>query len=60
MNEQFHLAIIRAGLTQRVVAERAGVPEAYISLAIHKKYNLSDDQQGRIAEVLGVKKEEIF
>lgn len=52
--------IIDVRTTQRDIATKANIPESHLSLALHGKYNLSIQQQDRIAEILGCGVNEIF
>ena len=59
-NIQLKLAFFEAGLSQREVAERTGIPEVYISLAVHGRYVLDEAQKNKIATALNKEKVEIF
>lgn len=46
--------------TAREVSRDTGIPEAYISQAIHGRYVLDEDQKRRIAKSLNLNPEELF
>ena len=59
-NTALKMVLICAGMTQRDLAKRAGIPEAHLSMAMHGKYNLTPQKQDRIAEVLGLPVGKLF
>lgn len=61
MNEaKLKQILIEKGLTQRDLANKTRIPEAYISHFIHGRFIFNETSQNKIAQALGVKKEEIF
>ncbi len=48
------------GLKQRFIAAKAQVPESYLSMYLHGKFNLTQEQKKRIAETLGSPLDELF
>ncbi len=59
-NVKLKAAIFKTDKRQREIAKRAGIPESYLSMATNGRMNLSEDQQRKVAAVLGVKVKEIF
>ena len=60
MNIQLKVAILKNRLSQRDLARQTGIHESIISMAVHGKYNLDQDQRARIARVIGEPEELIF
>ena len=59
-NVALKLALIKKDMNQRDLARKAKIPEAYISLAMWNKYNLTPQKQTRIAEILDMRVDELF
>lgn len=59
-NLTLRMAIFMAGVTQRELARKAGIPEAHLSMAIHGKYNLDDLQKKKIANALDMPEKQVF
>ena len=53
-------ALFEAGITQRGIAKKTGIPEAHISMAIHGRFVLDGAQKARIAKCLERDEKEIF
>ena len=53
-------AILEENTTAGRVSEKTGVPRAYISQAIHGRWNLNNTEKEKIAAVLNRKPEELF
>lgn len=60
MNFKLQNIILERGITQRILSDRAKVPEGYISEVIHGKRILSEQHQTSIAKALGKRREDIF
>lgn len=59
-NHKLRDAIFEAGISQRTLSDRTGIPESYISYAIHGRFNLDIEQQEKICRVLGKERKELF
>lgn len=59
-NRDLKIKVLDSGLSQREIAKRAGIPESHFSMVLHGRYNLTIEQQERIAEILGCGVNEIF
>lgn len=59
-NVKLKSIIFERGFTQRSLAEKTGIPEAHISMAIHGRYNLDREQQQHISSVLDCDPKEVF
>ena len=53
-------AIFEKGITQRSISRKVKIPEALLSMAINGKFNLNDEQQKKIAKILGRNVNELF
>ena len=60
MDLKFKIAILQNGLSQRDLARKTGIPEAYLSMAINGKFNLDPVQRGKIIKAIGKPENEIF
>ena len=47
-------------ITQREAADKSGVPEGYLSMYIHGKFNLSEDQKNKISQALDLPQKDLF
>lgn len=54
------IAIAASGLTQREIAERAGVSEVHLSRIVNRHRHADDVTQRRIACAVGRRVEELF
>lgn len=52
--------LLEKDMTQRCLGEKTGIPEAYISHFIHGRFIFPEESQLKIAEALGIRKEDIF
>jgi transcriptional regulator with XRE-family HTH domain len=52
--------IFDRGLTASEVAKRANLPASYLSLAIHGRFNLTEQEKSKIAEVLDTSPDQLF
>lgn len=59
-NRDLKIKIMDSGKSQRELAALVGIPESHLSMAIHGRYNLTVEQQQRVAEVLVCGVDEIF
>jgi len=59
-NSKLHKILFERGITQQALAKKTKIPYQYISETINGWRTLKEEQQTKIAEVLGVKREEIF
>ncbi len=60
MNVKLKIAIFENGLSQRELAKRTKIPESFISMSIHGKYNLDPVQRAKISKEIGKPESEIF
>jgi transcriptional regulator with XRE-family HTH domain len=58
-NSKLKIAIFEAGISQRQLARETNIPESYISMAAHGKYNLNPLQVEKIAKALRTSPKEI-
>ena len=54
------IAILEKGLTQKVVAQRAGIHESTLSQIARGIYQPNQHQRSMISEVVGEKQDELF
>jgi transcriptional regulator with XRE-family HTH domain len=59
-NRNLKIKILDVGISQRELAKKAGIPESHFSMALHGRYNLTVQQQDRVATILGCSTGEIF
>lgn len=59
-NRNLKIKILDSGKSQRELAKEIGIPESHLSMVLHGRYNLTAEQQFRIAEILGCGVDEIF
>lgn len=59
-NRNLKIKILDSGKSQRELAKQIGIPESHLSMVLHGRYNLTAEQQFRIAEALGCGVDEIF
>ena len=52
--------LFERSISQRELSTKTGIAESLISLAIHGRYILDNDQKKKIAEVLGKPVQELF
>jgi transcriptional regulator with XRE-family HTH domain len=59
-NNKLRQVLFEAEMTQRELADRTNIPEAYISFYIHGRFILDTDQKRIIAKVLKKPQKELF
>lgn len=59
-NTRLRNALIYLDMTQRQAADKAGIPEAYISMYFHGKYIFTEEQKDKISQTLNFSKTELF
>jgi len=59
-NIRLKTALFEADIKQNQLAEKAGIPENIISLVVNGRYNLTEAEQIKIAQVLEMKVQELF
>lgn len=60
MRLKLKIAMLEKGISGRQLAREVGINESIMSLVVNGKYNLSPDQQERIARVLEKPIDQLF
>ena len=59
-NLNLKIALFRKGMTQAELSKKTGIPESYLSYAIHGRFLLDGKQRKKICAVLRVTERELF
>jgi transcriptional regulator with XRE-family HTH domain len=59
-NSKLKIAMFEKNITQAELSLKTGIPRAYISLAINRKFNFDDEQKSKIARALRTSLCEVF
>jgi transcriptional regulator with XRE-family HTH domain len=59
-NTKLKALLFMLGVSQRELSRKTEIPESYLSLALHGRYVLDEEQRRRIAESLGLDTESVF
>ena len=59
-NSKLKLAIFEQDISQAELAQKTGIAESVLSMAINGRYNLKPEQKENIAETIGRDVSEIF
>lgn len=59
-NSKLKIEMFKQGVSQEQLSLSTGIPRSYISLTINGKFNLDHEQQKKIAQALGCKRQDLF